>query len=121
MNQLLPAFDFQHVVVMPWTSGLSSYGWSMLMGFFVATACGLIGNYLILRRMALVGDAISHSVLPGMRSHFCWRKAVVRWRCFSARCGGDCHDHPHRDHPKKSRVKQDAAIGITFRACSRSG
>ena len=34
-----------------------------LMAFFVITSCGLIGNYLILRRMALVGDAISHSVL----------------------------------------------------------
>src|SRR5215510_2181306 len=66
MNQLLPTFDFQPVVVMPWTSGLSSYGWSFLMVFFVATACCLIGNYLILRRMALVGDAISHSVLPGL-------------------------------------------------------
>ena len=33
-------------------------------------ACGLIGNYLILRRMALVGDAIGHSVLPGLAIAF---------------------------------------------------
>ena len=59
---LIPAFDFQHVIVSPWTSELASFGWIALMGFFVTTACGLVGNYLILRRMALVGDAISHSV-----------------------------------------------------------
>ena len=33
-------------------------------------SCGLIGNYLILRRMSLVGDAISHSVLPGIAIAF---------------------------------------------------
>ncbi len=56
---------------------LGSFGWIALMGFFVAAACGLVGNYLILRRMALVGDAISHSVLPGSPSRSCSRTAAV--------------------------------------------
>ncbi len=29
-------------------------------------ACALLGNFLVLRRMSLMGDAISHSVLPGL-------------------------------------------------------
>lgn len=29
-------------------------------------ACGLLGNILILRKLSLMGDAISHSVLPGL-------------------------------------------------------
>lgn len=33
---------------------------------FVAIACGLLGNFLVLRRQSLLGDAISHSVLPGI-------------------------------------------------------
>ena len=66
MTELIPAFDWQQHVVAPWSSGLRPTLWIVLMGFFVATACGLIGNYLILRRMALVGDAISHSVLAGI-------------------------------------------------------
>lgn len=31
-----------------------------------ALACALLGNFLILRRQALLGDAISHAVLPGL-------------------------------------------------------
>jgi manganese/zinc/iron transport system permease protein len=32
----------------------------------VATACGLLGPFLVLRRVALMGDAVAHSVLPGI-------------------------------------------------------
>jgi manganese/zinc/iron transport system permease protein len=38
----------------------------MLIGVFAAVACALPGNFLILRRQALIGDAISHVVLPGI-------------------------------------------------------
>lgn len=31
-----------------------------------ATLCALLGNFLVLRRQALLGDAIAHSVLPGI-------------------------------------------------------
>lgn len=38
----------------------------LLIGVFVAMACALPGNFLLLRRQALIGDAISHVVLPGI-------------------------------------------------------
>jgi manganese/zinc/iron transport system permease protein len=38
----------------------------ILIGSFAAIACALPGNFLILRRQALIGDAISHVVLPGI-------------------------------------------------------
>ena len=38
----------------------------ILIGVFSAIACALPGNFLILRRQALIGDAISHVVLPGI-------------------------------------------------------
>jgi len=38
----------------------------MLIGTFAAVACALPGNFLLLRRQALIGDAISHVVLPGI-------------------------------------------------------
>lgn len=38
----------------------------ILIGIFAAIACALPGNFLILRRQALIGDAISHVVLPGV-------------------------------------------------------
>ena len=38
----------------------------ILIGILSAIACALPGNFLILRRQALIGDAISHVVLPGI-------------------------------------------------------
>jgi len=40
--------------------------WIILTGCLVASACGIVGCFLVLRKMAMVGDAISHSVLPGI-------------------------------------------------------
>lgn len=40
--------------------------WILLTGALVATSCAILGCFLILRRMAMVGDAISHAVLPGI-------------------------------------------------------
>jgi manganese/zinc/iron transport system permease protein len=70
MPDFLPPFDAHRFFVAPWTTDLATYGWMTLMAFLVTAACGLVGNYLILRRMALVGDAISHSVLPGLAVAF---------------------------------------------------
>jgi manganese/zinc/iron transport system permease protein len=112
---LIPPFDFQRVIVAPWTADIASYGWIMLMGFFVATACGLVGNYLMLRRMALVGDAISHSVLPGLVIAYLLagtRHSTVMF--LGALAAGVLTTVLIEVIHKKSRVKQDAAIGITF-------
>lgn len=40
--------------------------WTMATAALCALACGVAGCYLVLRRMALLGDAISHAVLPGL-------------------------------------------------------
>lgn len=40
--------------------------WIILTGALVAGSAGLIGSFLVLRRMAMLGDAISHAVLPGI-------------------------------------------------------
>ena len=38
----------------------------LVIGCLAAIACALPGNFLVLRRQALIGDAISHVVLPGI-------------------------------------------------------
>ncbi len=38
----------------------------LLIGSLVSASCALVGTFLVLRRMALLGDAISHAVLPGI-------------------------------------------------------
>ncbi|MCG7410446.1 metal ABC transporter permease [Paenibacillus sp. ACRRX] len=40
--------------------------WIIATGALVAISCGILGCFLVLRKMSLIGDAISHSVLPGI-------------------------------------------------------
>ena len=40
--------------------------WQLLTGVFVGLASGYLGSFMVLRRMALVGDALSHVALPGL-------------------------------------------------------
>ncbi len=42
----------------------------ILVGCCVAASCALVGTFLVLRKMALLGDAISHAVLPGIALAF---------------------------------------------------
>ncbi len=45
-------------------------GWIVLAGALCAVSAALLGNFLVLRRMSLMGDAISHAVLPGLAAAF---------------------------------------------------
>ncbi len=40
--------------------------WMTTVGVICNAACALLGCYLVLRRLSLIGDAISHAVLPGV-------------------------------------------------------
>ncbi len=122
MGQLWVPFDWQRVVVLPWTEGLAITAWIVLMGFFVTAACGLVGNYLLLRRMALVGDAISHSLLFGLVAAFLLFHRVSTPLMFAAAVTTGILtvviiEWIHR----QSRVKPDAAICITFTVLFAAG
>jgi len=45
-------------------------GWIIAAGVLCAVAAALLGNFMVLRRMSLLGDAISHAVLPGLAVAF---------------------------------------------------
>ena len=115
MIDFIPAFEWQRVMVEPWTENLPTTFWIVLMGFLITAACGMIGNYLILRRMALVGDAISHSVLPGLAIAFLLSHSLNTLPMFIGALGAGIVTTVMIEliH-KKTRVKQDSAIGITF-------
>ncbi len=51
----------------------------MLIGTLAAMACAVPGNFLLLRRQALIGDAISHVVLPGIVVAFLLTGVVATW------------------------------------------
>lgn len=44
--------------------------WVVVIGALAAVACSLLGNFLVLRKMSMMGDAISHAVLPGLAIAF---------------------------------------------------
>ena len=41
-----------------------------ITAFALATACALLGHMLVLRSHSLLGDALSHSILPGVVGAF---------------------------------------------------
>jgi manganese/zinc/iron transport system permease protein len=45
---------------------MSSAVWIMITGSLVGISCGIVGSFLILRKMAMLADAISHTVLLGI-------------------------------------------------------
>lgn len=47
-------------------SGLGVDTWAITIGILCNASCALLGCYLVLRRLSLLGDAISHAVLPGI-------------------------------------------------------
>lgn len=48
---------------MNWTSYDT---WMLVIAALAAVNCALLGNFLLLRKLSMMGDAISHAVLPGL-------------------------------------------------------
>lgn len=115
MDGFVPAFDFHRVFVEPWLSDPAGYAWIAVMAVLVTTSCGLLGCYLILRRMSLVGDAISHSILPGMAVAFLLSNSRDPFvMSVGAGVAGLLTTWIIENIHGRTRLKQDAAIGITF-------
>ncbi len=44
--------------------------WIVIVGVLTAVSCAIPGNFLVLRKMSMMGDAIGHAVLPGLAIAF---------------------------------------------------
>ena len=53
--------------------------WTLIVASLAAINCSLIGTYLVLRRLAMMGDAIAHAVLPGIVIAFLLLALKIRW------------------------------------------
>jgi ABC-type Mn2+/Zn2+ transport system permease subunit len=50
-----------------WSAPITVQWWQeTTCSVLVGIACGVLGCFVVLRRMALIGDALSHAVLPGV-------------------------------------------------------
>ena len=85
---------------------------ALITSVMVGISAGIIGSFIILRGMSLMGDAISHAVLPGVAlSYMLGSSYIIGATVFgmaSAALIGFVTKH--------SRLKNDTAIGIVFSA-----
>jgi manganese/zinc/iron transport system permease protein len=89
--------------------------WIILTGCLVAVSCGLLGCFLILRKMAMVGDAISHAVLPGIVIAFLFTGSLDSpLLLIGAAAFGLLTTFLIELFNKKGGLQKDASIGITF-------
>ncbi|UKK97325.1 metal ABC transporter permease [Brevibacillus brevis] len=83
---------------------------AMFTSVVVGLICGVIGSFIILRGMSLMGDAISHAVLPGVALSYAFGinffvGAVLTGVLTAVGIGYVSQN---------SRIKNDTAIGIMF-------
>src|SRR5688572_28026270 len=102
----------------PFSPTSLSLFWPILAeGALVAVALGLIGCFLVVRGMSLLGDALSHSVLPGIVVGFLIGGSLHSpWILIGATAVGLASAVLVQTVQQHSRVKEDASLGIVFTA-----
>ncbi|MGF9914696.1 metal ABC transporter permease [Paenibacillus ehimensis] len=90
--------------------------WILLTAALVACSCSLLGCFLVLRKMAMIGDAISHSVLPGIVLAFLFSGSRDSlWMMLGASVIGLVTVFLIQWF-HQSGVQSDASIGVVFTA-----
>ena len=83
---------------------------SLIVAILVGLICAVVGSYLLVQRLALLGDAISHSVLPGLAIAY----AVGVNLFVGAFLSGMLGTTIIAGIRSKSPIKEDAAMGIVL-------
>ena len=87
----------------------------ILIGILAAIACALPGNFLVLRKQALIGDAISHVVLPGIVLAFLVTQALDAWAMLLGAGAAALFAVVMIDVIKRvSRIEMGAIMGVVF-------
>lgn len=83
---------------------------ALTVGLVVGVLCPVVGTYLIVQRMALLGDVIAHAVLPGLAiAHVLGLNLAL-----GAFCSGMISTFLINWIRHQSRVKVDAAMALIF-------
>ena len=100
-------------ILMEWLIAPFRYGFmqtAALAGILVAVTCATLGVYVVLRRMAFIGDALSHTVLPGLVVAY-----LNQWNLFGgAIVAGVLTSLAIGWLSRRREVREDTAIGILF-------
>ncbi|MEC9094023.1 MAG: iron chelate uptake ABC transporter family permease subunit [Planctomycetota bacterium] len=93
---------------------------ALIAGSFISIACGVIGCFIVLRRMSFLADAVAHAMLAGVVASYLLLRAVFGFQANSliilvgAMFAGLLTVALIGFVTKVSRVKEDAAIGIMY-------
>ena len=83
----------------------------MLLGI----SCGLLGSFIVVRKMALFGDALSHAVLPGVALGFLWNMSKDPVAIFiGATLAGLLGAGVVHLIKQTTRLKEDTALGLVL-------
>ena len=89
--------------------------WTVVIGILCNLSCALLGCYLVLRRMSLLGDAISHAVLPGIVIAFVLFQSRASVPMFFGAMGvGVLTAFLTQTVHHFARVSQDTSMGVVF-------
>lgn len=105
-----------HSFIDPWTASELRVFWPIIVqGALVSVTLGLIGCFLVVRGMSLLGDALSHAVLPGIVLGFLLGDSLHSpWILLGASAVGLAAAAAVQAVQNHSRVKEDASLGIVF-------
>jgi manganese/zinc/iron transport system permease protein len=88
---------------------------TLITALLIAWSCSLLGCFLVLRKVVMVGDAISHSVLPGIViAYLISTKFDSVFILIGAAIFGVFTTFIIDFFHKKLKLQEDASIGITF-------
>lgn len=89
--------------------------WIMLIASLAALSCALVGCLLVLRRMAMLGDAISHSILFGIVVAYLITQSRSPWIMgIGALFVGLLTSYLSNFLHLRGKLQEDASIGIVF-------
>jgi manganese/iron transport system permease protein len=87
---------------------------SLVAAVMVGIVCAVVGTYVVLRGMAFFGDALAHSILPGIAIGYLVgngeREPLFWWALFAAILSSLGIGAISRS----TKIKEDTAIGIIF-------
>ncbi|MFY0644160.1 MAG: metal ABC transporter permease [Bacteroidia bacterium] len=87
----------------------------ILTASLVAINCALMGSFLIMRKMVMIGDAISHAVLPGIFIAYVISGSAANLPILiGASISGIVVSIMIEWFTKKVRLQNDASIGISY-------
>lgn len=89
--------------------------WTIAVAILCNVSCAILGCYLVLRRMSLLGDAISHGVLPGLAVAFLLTGSVTGWAmALGAAVLGLLTAFLTEGLRRFAEVPEDASMGVVF-------